>query len=450
MHEFTRFLIVGMQRSGTTVTHHCLGGHPQIALMTDEVSVDPFFTKGMSVFTTGRETFDARCRGYLRLFDAIATAAVDRAVRAAGLKVALGTPEDAADLVECLQEHFPDIKVVMVRRNDLVAQCGSLRRAMRTGQWHAFGKNSGRSGDKFAIPEDEFDDYMRGCRRIEAQLDRLKASHAVFELQYERDIAPGMDKYRLFDFVGVERTAVTWMEMEKVSPPADEFITNYQALVARQADAPPVQPEAAEAEALARDGTRAAKEQSFLLVYRAEARIRRGRLPAAESDVTELLKRSDALEPWIAGRVVGMALVLVERGCRIHRGQTEALSKIHANDASFRLHRADVAIQADMPAIAIEDLRHATLDSECKPVNHDWAAWLIEQALQRRNDHDADREFAARLAMRHSSSAPFLFVAALIANKAGRVDDARQLLVRALAADPGHGRSKSLLSNLAS
>lgn len=448
MSELTRFLIVGMQRSGTTVTHHCLGGHPQVSLTTDEVSTDPFFSKGLSVFTTGRESFAARRRGYQRLFDAISLAATDRPVRAAGLKVALASPEDAVDLVECVREYFEGLKVVMVRRADLVAQCGSLYRAMRTGQWHAFGKKAGGADEKISIPLEEFDVYVRNCRRIEAQLDRLKATHPVCELLYERDIEKGLDKDRLFDFVGVDRLPAAWMEMQKVSPPAEKFIANHAELVARQPTIPLVAPQAAEDEAMARQKVRAAKEQPYLLVYRAEDRLRRGRLPEAELDVGTLLVRAKELDPWLAGRVVGLARALAERGVVCGNGAAEVLSNTHVDDGPFHLHRADVQLRYGLAALALADLRRATLELACVPHDQEWASWLVEQALLAQGDMQAATDFVTELGARYATSAPFLFLGALVAHKAGQPAAARSLLERALKADPGHARARQLRATI--
>ena len=42
-----RFVIVGMARSGTTVTLQALQGHPDVRTAMDEIRVDPFFTRGI-------------------------------------------------------------------------------------------------------------------------------------------------------------------------------------------------------------------------------------------------------------------------------------------------------------------------------------------------------------------------------------------------------------------
>lgn len=448
MSDPTRFLIVGMQRSGTTVTHHCLEGHPHVSLVTDEVAADPFFTKGLSVFTTGRESFDARRRGFLRLFDAITLSVTDRQVRAAGLKVALGTATDAIDLVECVREHFEGLKIVMVRRSDLVAQCASLRRAQRTGQWHAFGSRVKDTDDRFEIPVREFDDYARGCRLIHAQLDRLKDTHQVCELVYERDIEHGLDHDRLFDFVGVDRVPASWMKMQKVSPPVESYIANHAQLSAHLATVPFVAPDLAKTDAIARQRARATTEQPFFLVFRASDRLRRSRLEEAELDIQALVARASGLDPWLCGRADGIATVLVARGNTGLQSAREAFGSKHRESGVYYMHRAEIELMNGLLEPALQDLHRASIELSCAPHDQTRVARLLEQALQAKGDSRAAGDFVVQLLDRYPESAPFLFLGALLAKNTGQQQTAASLLARALAADPGHQRAKQLLATM--
>ena len=49
----TRFLIIGYQRSGTTVISHLLRGHPDVSSLGGELRIEPFFSHGTRVFTGG-------------------------------------------------------------------------------------------------------------------------------------------------------------------------------------------------------------------------------------------------------------------------------------------------------------------------------------------------------------------------------------------------------------
>ena len=49
--KILRYILVGPARSGTTVTHLALKGHPNVSAVRDEVRIDPLFTQGMGAFT---------------------------------------------------------------------------------------------------------------------------------------------------------------------------------------------------------------------------------------------------------------------------------------------------------------------------------------------------------------------------------------------------------------
>ena len=137
----TRFLILGMARSGTTVTHQALQGHPNVRSSMDELKVAPFFTSGIAAFTvSGANPFE-QDNGYGLLLDALTLIPCEQRgldvlgyggtdahpkgdVLANGIKVAVGSAEEAETLVAALQRHpsLHELAIVRVHRADLVAQ----------------------------------------------------------------------------------------------------------------------------------------------------------------------------------------------------------------------------------------------------------------------------------------------------------------------------------------
>lgn len=245
----TRYIIVGMQRSGTTATNRALFGHPNICAMADEFAVDPFFTKGVACFTVGGQNRWERLRNYARLFDAVTIYPADtpdpegkrliaycgtpkhpkQEVRANGLKVAIPSANDARLLVESLREYFRDLRVVHVRRADWVAQYASLLRAQKSGQWHSWTTANPPAAlpERLTIPVDAFTNYVRMALEIEGQLLRLRETHQVCEFNYESDLEHAAGAWdRLFEFLGVLPMQPDWMGSSKVAPPVEEFVTN--------------------------------------------------------------------------------------------------------------------------------------------------------------------------------------------------------------------------------
>jgi hypothetical protein len=81
-----------MQRSGTTVTHAHLSGHPNVSSFGKEIAVDPFFTKGAAVFTASQKVDRLSDLANHQLFDLVSCPQPKADTRASGIKVALGTP----------------------------------------------------------------------------------------------------------------------------------------------------------------------------------------------------------------------------------------------------------------------------------------------------------------------------------------------------------------------
>lgn len=231
--SWTRYIIVGMLRSGTTATHYCLRGHPSVAAVKKEVGVEPFLTNGLSTFTFGKRGTKAEQKhGISALFDAMTSVQRTEERRACGMKFAIATPALAKEFVEGVQAHLPDAKIVHVDRRDAVARYGSLQKSMRTGTWRQAGDGTPHSHPRLWLDPEEFAEYVIESSRIRETLGRLRDTHEVLSLSYENVLLNGeLATYDpLFEFVGVEPTEATWLEDRKLSPPPQDYVKNYDEL----------------------------------------------------------------------------------------------------------------------------------------------------------------------------------------------------------------------------
>ncbi len=103
--KLNRYIIVGLGRSGTTITHLALRGHPQVSAVRDEIKISPLFTQGMATFTISGNKYlsEQEQKNHISaLFDAITRLEADENTLASGLKIATTSPQQSAKLVKCL------------------------------------------------------------------------------------------------------------------------------------------------------------------------------------------------------------------------------------------------------------------------------------------------------------------------------------------------------------
>lgn len=224
-----RYLIVGCPRSGSTVIHLLLKGHPNIAALNDELKVSPFFTEGISTFTFGNDLVEEKNLSFSVLFDAITSiAAKDRTV-VSGAKCICHSPTRASALVNRLQTHLKDLKIILIVRKDLVAQYGSMIHARKSGIYHSWYKGfENRETHQLTINKWLFIGYATNCLDTLNVLRELHKTHDIVECVYEDLlVSPGRVYKQLFDFLDVPQVNVTWLKSKKVMPDPEKYIRNY-------------------------------------------------------------------------------------------------------------------------------------------------------------------------------------------------------------------------------
>jgi hypothetical protein len=219
------FIILGRQRSGTSVTHACLRGHPEVASHPEELHATLFRALPPSGLPP-EESVEERRQAYRDVLAQLTRRSQDE-TRARGIKTAVYSEESSIDLVNCLQDYLPHAKVILVQREDLLAQYASLLIAERSGRWHRLEREERADPSELHIPLDEFLKYVRDCRASAAQFDRLRSSHQVLDFQYEVDIGQGIAHEKLFGFLQLTAIEPTWLGMRKISPPIESYLSNH-------------------------------------------------------------------------------------------------------------------------------------------------------------------------------------------------------------------------------
>lgn len=219
-----RFLIVGMQRSGTTVMQELLTGHSDIAGSKRELSNMLFRRFDEPYYATPLPP-TAEHEMHLRLFDALA--GLDDQTFA-GHKIASGTPMQAKVLHERVTEHFRDLKIIRVKRSDALAGCASFYRAQTTNVWHNRGQKLKKT--KIKLPKGYITQYIYMWWKINQTFEQFSETHDIFDVSYESDIETGeiFHDPAVFEFLGAKHQTVDWITMKKLSPPLSESIINFE------------------------------------------------------------------------------------------------------------------------------------------------------------------------------------------------------------------------------
>ncbi len=226
-----KYIIIGPGRSGTTVTHLILKGHPQVSALNDEVKIMELFGKGISAFTFGNDLEDETTKGFKKAYDLLALLNSGSETKVAGIKCAVGSVETAKVFVKRIKMSFPDINIILTVREDILAQYGSRIRAKKTGLYHSWGNGKVKKPLNITIEKGMYSDYLLFNIKIIEILRSLKQTNRFLEISYEKDILPSLNYYnKLYEFLELDQIEPTWVNSKKVAPSPREFITNYDKL----------------------------------------------------------------------------------------------------------------------------------------------------------------------------------------------------------------------------
>jgi len=224
-----RYIIIGYSRSGTTVVHLAIAGHPNVVALNDEMRIVPFFTKGISTFTHGNDLPEEKEKGYSALFDALTSLRTSENLKARGIKIACNDYAQACVFVDVLQNHLKDIKVIIMHRRDMVALYGSGQHGKKSGVMHSWYKGAESIAvNKIKISKWRFIAFFVRVNKMYEMIGKLTDTHDVLEVNYEDLLVnPSEEYHKIFSFLNLPNVEPVWLASKKVLPPPSEYITNY-------------------------------------------------------------------------------------------------------------------------------------------------------------------------------------------------------------------------------
>lgn len=226
-----RYLIVGPQRSGTTFIHLGLRGHPDVSSFYDEIAIENFFNKGTDVFVTGmgdvyteKETENR----YIKLFDFLANLEGKQDPLAVGLKCAISDSNQMETLVKSINEHFSFIRLIIIKRTNVIEQFISLERAKQHGYWHSTQQGQPPQDLKLNLNEDSFIRFFYNHTKVSEGLNILAKNCHSMVINYENDIeGAGKSVFeKIFKFLEVPTLEPSWVKMKKLNPVPENHLLN--------------------------------------------------------------------------------------------------------------------------------------------------------------------------------------------------------------------------------
>lgn len=221
----TRYIILGHQRTGTTVTHFFLKNHQQISTLDSEINDIHFYTKGIKAFTNSQHNDNEMRDSYLKLFDTIASLE-EGEKKILGFKTALDKVKAAKKIVKTIQKYLYDVKIIIVYRDSCIDVKASMEKSKTTGIWHSW--QNDKSSDSIRINKNDYTNFYRNYHAIYEELFKLFDTNDVMIFNYEENILPNKKANydKILNFLGITDENVD-IPLKKISPPAKNYIDNY-------------------------------------------------------------------------------------------------------------------------------------------------------------------------------------------------------------------------------
>jgi len=220
------FVLLGFQRSGTTVLQRLLAARADVSFFENEIWASTFFGQFLSCWTpNGPPNF--------ALAPEIIAAMVPQVPPGGwrALKSNIKDLKTTETALRGLDEGFAWLTVIAMVRRDLLAQAASLCRAQRSGRWHVTSALKDPAGEQVSLRLDRHGEawlisLLLGQRRL---VHHAEARQWLL-IDYERDLlaaGPGVALERIERHLGLPPGDYPLDRHPKVAPPVEDYVVNH-------------------------------------------------------------------------------------------------------------------------------------------------------------------------------------------------------------------------------
>ncbi len=231
----TRFILLSMGRTGTTLLWTALEQHPDVLMYGEVFHTDvkvryDHFPNGPGIFSAYKDGHDAREYLEREVFGEH----LDRPAVAQGCKIFY---EHARNDVQAKRawEYLiadEDVRVIHLTRDNLLDCFVSLTVARKTGEWVLFREGAPTTIKPFAVSPDSCEVYFDNMECLRTWANRAFAKHPLLHLEYERDLTANFERTmsRTCEFLGVRQFDFQMYTRRQRLVPTIEQLTNYDEL----------------------------------------------------------------------------------------------------------------------------------------------------------------------------------------------------------------------------
>lgn len=227
----TRFIILGVARSGTTLIQQAIEGHPLVNCVNGDVCDYMVADSGPEIFsynnvtTSGVDsTWATKCNLDF-LFNIIG-----QNHDVVGFKTAFHSPDVASRFADRVASADRSVKIIATIRKDYLAIEASMQLALKLGRFHAY--SGDKNNKRIRLDPVVFSQSVLRYNQIISEIRKMTTTMDVLEISYEDEILPGDFSFypRICEFLKLNEVVPTWLKMKKQAKAPEEYVENYKEL----------------------------------------------------------------------------------------------------------------------------------------------------------------------------------------------------------------------------
>lgn len=230
--DYTKFIILGRPRTGSTLLRSLLNSHSKILVLGELFRKGTHIGWDMPGYGQNSRLLSLVTNAPARFLQKEVFHSYPKGIAAVGFKMFYHHAETGPQ-----KEIWPhlsgrkDIKIIHITRKNILKTHLSLVRALETGQWYASKKNALKDPGPVHLDCQSCREAFIKTEKEEMEFDRFFSGHPKIRVTYE-DLTKDRhgEMVKIFNFLGVAYEDTAPSIVKQSGRPLDEMIENYHVL----------------------------------------------------------------------------------------------------------------------------------------------------------------------------------------------------------------------------